>query len=388
MCIFNPSVHTSELQIIEIRAKYPSIAAAIGSPLQVNGVGMPKLCADLSTMMQILWLLPSNPRTTAFRLKCADDMVRQMRGDPTLVAELERNRAILEATDAMHFNEVSVPQIACETKVTTLTAYEERQIQYDARKRYYDLEEIRLAQRERELVIAEANNDRDEKEHGLRLVVLRQEHDQKLDLNRESHVDALIASHTRSMQDRMAFLAANNLLCDYKRLAIADDILNYDPRKYISAPSDCRALSAPNELPAPVSLKPMQIGEIMRFELGMSADVIREYGAGAGTRVSKLFKDQFGKGTKMLKARRIVDGQELLVNAYARSEMAWIKDAIVAYLREKEEETKAETQKAERAHKATIPPTDSTDQVPDDSNKAIKKKRISRAASVSKKKRL
>jgi hypothetical protein len=56
--------------------------------------------------MQIMWLLPANKRTSAFRLKCADDMCRQLSGDPTLVVEMERNRKALIATEGIHFHEV------------------------------------------------------------------------------------------------------------------------------------------------------------------------------------------------------------------------------------------------------------------------------------------
>jgi hypothetical protein len=100
------SPHAAEQQLIDIRERHPEIALAIGLPIRVNGAGHAKLCADLSTMMQILWLLPANERTSAFRLKCADDVCRQLSGDPTLVVEMERNRKALIATEGIHFHEV------------------------------------------------------------------------------------------------------------------------------------------------------------------------------------------------------------------------------------------------------------------------------------------
>jgi len=101
-----------------MKSNYPDIGEALGPPIQVNGVGNYKLCADLSTMLRILWLLPTNPRTAAFRLKCAEDILRQMKGDPSLVAELQRNRALLQETNGVHFCERSVTASALNASVT------------------------------------------------------------------------------------------------------------------------------------------------------------------------------------------------------------------------------------------------------------------------------
>ena len=103
------TVHAAELQIAAIKAKYPDIAEAIGAPMCINGVNNPKLCAGIELMLQLIWMLPSNPLTTAFRLKCAEDIARQLRGDTSLVHEIEHNHTLLEQTGTLRF--LVVPSI-------------------------------------------------------------------------------------------------------------------------------------------------------------------------------------------------------------------------------------------------------------------------------------
>ena len=100
---FGLSTSAAEQQITTIRAKYPGLAEAVGSPMYVNGMNHAKLCADLETMLQFVWLLPSSPLTVAFRRKCATDIARQLRGDISLVEQIESNHATLEQTGGLHF---------------------------------------------------------------------------------------------------------------------------------------------------------------------------------------------------------------------------------------------------------------------------------------------
>ena len=97
--LFGFSLNAALFQIATIKAANPEITAAIGDPIRVNGVGHAKLCADLDTLLQILWWLPRNARTTAFREQCAQDIVRQMKGDSSMIAQLEHNRANLKHTE-------------------------------------------------------------------------------------------------------------------------------------------------------------------------------------------------------------------------------------------------------------------------------------------------
>jgi hypothetical protein len=100
--LFGFSETSTDNLLVEYRHRYPDIFESIGAAIQVNGVGNLKLCADLKTMLRILWLLPTNARTAAFRLKCAEDILRQMRGDVSLVAELRRNHEVLQSTGGLH----------------------------------------------------------------------------------------------------------------------------------------------------------------------------------------------------------------------------------------------------------------------------------------------
>ena len=108
---FGLSTSAAEQQITTIRAKYPGLAEAVGSPMYVNGMNHAKLCADLETMLQFVWLLPSSPLTVAFRRKCATDIARQLRGDISLVEQIESNHATLEQTGGLHFRAEPVPRL-------------------------------------------------------------------------------------------------------------------------------------------------------------------------------------------------------------------------------------------------------------------------------------
>jgi hypothetical protein len=104
---FGFSEKAADMQIIRIKEASAQLAIAIGAPMRVNGSGQPKLCADLATIIQMIWMMPRNKQVDDYRMKCARDIVRMMKGDITLVDEIERNNAIYEATGVLHVRESS-----------------------------------------------------------------------------------------------------------------------------------------------------------------------------------------------------------------------------------------------------------------------------------------
>ena len=77
---------------------------------KLNGKGMKKYCTNLETMLVILWKLPYKDAMRAFASKCAKDLVRQMKGDPSLIDEINRNHENLQATGTLRFQEAPAPE--------------------------------------------------------------------------------------------------------------------------------------------------------------------------------------------------------------------------------------------------------------------------------------
>jgi hypothetical protein len=107
--IFEFSEAAAEKILVRLKTTHPELVAAIGDPMKINGFGKSKFCADLKTTMLILWMLPPNERVVAFRSKCVDDIMRQMKGDLSLIGEIENNHAVLEDTGGLHFHESVAP---------------------------------------------------------------------------------------------------------------------------------------------------------------------------------------------------------------------------------------------------------------------------------------
>jgi hypothetical protein len=99
--LFEFSGSAADKHIFRIRNAHPELAAAIGDPIKINGVGTPTLCAGFETMLQIMAMLPSNDTVVEFRSKCTEDLIRQMKGDLTLIDEIKHNNAVLEETDVI-----------------------------------------------------------------------------------------------------------------------------------------------------------------------------------------------------------------------------------------------------------------------------------------------
>ena len=305
ICLLGFTANAAELQIIDIRAKHPTIAAAIGEAIQVNGVGKARLCADLPTMLEILWLLPSNARTSAFRVKCAKDIARQMRGDPTLVADLERNRAILESTGGIHVHETPAIEASEPRSPRTMGVFVERHTMEMAERR----------------VTLELNRTR-------------------AAVELETNILKLDACHIENLVARAALLDSMGTLCDRAKSAIRDSVENYNPRKHVrEACTEQEAICVVDHAPALPG--PFQISEIMEFQLDFPADVVRRYTSGAGTAVAKEFMVHYPGGV-CLSAARVIDGCRRTVNAYDARELWWIKPVITEYVAKKQQEAAAQ----------------------------------------------
>ena len=314
--MFGVSEDTARHQWDTITVSHPHLTERVGVPIQVNGVGMPKLCADLPTMLEILWLLPTNPRTAAFRVKCAQDVCRQMQGDPTLVAELEHNRAILEVTGAMHFQETPAIKSPEPRSPRTMGVFVERHTM--------EMAERRVAlEHNRTRAAAELEHNR------IRAAV-----------ELETNILKLDACHIENLVARAALLDSMGTLCDRAKSAIRDSVENYNPRKHVrEACTEQEAICVVDHAPALPG--PFQISEIMEFQLDFPADVVRRYTSGAGTAVAKEFMVHYPGGV-CLSAARVIDGCRRTVNAYDARELWWIKPVITEYVAKKQQEAAAQ----------------------------------------------
>ena len=307
--MFGVSEDTARHQWDTITVSHPHLTERVGVPIQVNGVGMPKLCADLPTMLEILWLLPTNPRTAAFRVKCAQDVCRQMQGDPTLVAELEHNRAILEVTGAMHFQETPAIKSPEPRSPRTMGVFVERHTM--------EMAERRVAlEHNRTRAAAELEHNR------IRAAV-----------ELETNILKLDACHIENLVARAALLDSMGTLCDRAKSAIRDSVENYNPRKHMrEAFIEQEAICAPTVAAAQ---GPLQTSEIMEFHMSLPADVVRKYASGAGTAIAEEFRVRYPAGV-FLSASRFIDGCRRTVKAYDAGDLEWIKPVITEYIARKQ----------------------------------------------------
>ena len=128
------SPEQTEERVTHIMKHCPEIARAVGKAIQVNKVGKSRYCADLKTMLMIAWMLPVNPSVLSFYNKCGDDLVRQMKGDPTLVAQMMKNRQTLLATGGLHFyaDQRSIVAGGCPATAASLDAEESEEVDDDS----------------------------------------------------------------------------------------------------------------------------------------------------------------------------------------------------------------------------------------------------------------
>jgi hypothetical protein len=334
--LFGFSRTAAERRIAHIKETYEDIALSVGAPIRVNGKGQRQLCSDLQTMLQILWMLPSNPRTIAFRVKCANDICRQMHGDPTLVAELERNRKVTLDTEGLHFHEVQENTSIKEAAVPSLPSYEQ---EIAIQRHQMEMEERRAQIEDRRAQIEERRAQIDERRAQTMMAI-------------ERDVHSLLAIQAQSVKDRIEILESMDLIDDRCRIALMDSVSNYDPRRYLtmcnSTQSSMARLScaAPevlgpqhaNDGPPQVNNTPMQVSEILEFELRIPADVIRDVSKGAGKRIAQMFRDKYGDDAEFLTAQRLIDGRVREVKAYAPADIGWIKEALLEYIQEQSEQ--------------------------------------------------
>jgi hypothetical protein len=78
--------------------------------IRLGGRGQKRSCVTLETLTLILVRLPYKGPARAFADKCARDLVRQMKGDPTLIDEIIRNREGLERDGTLRFRQVPMAE--------------------------------------------------------------------------------------------------------------------------------------------------------------------------------------------------------------------------------------------------------------------------------------
>ena len=159
--LFGFSHHAAELAVNAIKARDSEIAEMIGNPMKINGVGKAKLCADLRATMIVLQQLPLTERVRVYRRKCADDLVRQMQGDLTLVDQIAHNHSVFHHTGGIHYYENSMGNVTAHHQNSAFPDIECEERRLALEERRSALEERRSAREERKaaLVLAEKKFD-------------------------------------------------------------------------------------------------------------------------------------------------------------------------------------------------------------------------------------
>ena len=336
--VFGFSDHAAELLIINIKDSNPEIALAIGDAIKVNGTGNRRLCASLETMLEILWMLPRNPKTMAFRSKCATDIVRQMKGDLAMIDELERNHRTLQDTGGLHFHEQGAGQVAWnEMHANTTTSgamgappmsAEVTRVTQDAH-----LDRMRLENDDRGAAIEARRAELEDRR------VAREE-------RRERAVQELTVGHLDVLRQRREFLESMGMFGDCEAITVSDSIANYKPMSFgfTSATSGLLAVAdttGPVEEPAPgaavatgqVDNIPLQVSEIMELEMNIATDAVAKHSGTIGKLVAKEFRDRNGgDGAVFLQAIRKIHGCKRKVHAYSRANLVWIKELVDDYM--------------------------------------------------------
>tara|TARA_B100001094_G_C17980737_1_gene695111 strand:+ start:30 stop:818 length:789 start_codon:yes stop_codon:yes gene_type:complete len=247
-------------------------------------------------------------------MKCANDIVRQMKGDASLLIELEHNRQTLEQTGGLHFNET--PAVAAladpsDTKRKQMVLKKE-EIEFDA---WVKKEEVEL-----NLWVKKQEAEAD-------LWIKKQE--MEFNFCFENTVQKLNEGHLKQTKDRMEFLMSMGMACDRNKIAGVDRLNNYEARRYL-----CKqpALEASGEAERESTNEPMQVSEIMEFTLKLPADEVRRYANGAGGAVAKAFREQFGDNFEFAQATRLIDGCRRTVNAYKPEHLALAAKVIHKYI--------------------------------------------------------
>jgi hypothetical protein len=345
--VFGFSDHAAELLIINIKDSNPEIALAIGDAIKVNGTGNRRLCASLETMLEILWMLPRNPKTMAFRSKCATDIVRQMKGDLAMIDELERNHRTLQDTGGLHFHEQGSGQVAwSEMHANTTTSgamgappmsAEVARVTEEAH-----LDRMRLENEDRRAVIETRRVELEARRAELEdRRVAREE-------RRERAVQELTVGHFDVLRQRREFLESMGMFGDCEAITVSDSIANYKPMSFGFAGATSGLLAVadttgPVEEPAPgaaavvgagqVDNSPLQVSEIMELEMNIATDAVAKHSGTIGKLVAKEFRDRNGgDGAVFLEAIRKIHGCKRKVHAYSRANLVWIKELVDDYM--------------------------------------------------------
>ena len=160
--MFKFSETAADKHIVHIKKAHPELAAAMG-PMKIDGHGKAKVCTDLSTMLQIIGMLPSNDAVIKFRSKCSEDLVRQMKGDLTLIKQIEHNHAVLEETGGLHFYKSQGPHprsSAIDAALPNRESEAQREAHNDDAIETAEMIQFRLDERKRRLSLDESQEAR------------------------------------------------------------------------------------------------------------------------------------------------------------------------------------------------------------------------------------
>jgi hypothetical protein len=332
--IFEFSETAADKHIVHIKKAHPELAAAMGDPMKIDGFGKAKVCTDLSTMLQIIGMLPSNDAVIKFRSKCSEDLVRQMKGDLTLIKQIEHNHAVLEETGGLHFYESQGPQprsSAIDAALPNRESEAQREAHNDDAIETAEMIQFRLDERKRRLSLDESQEARiavefDDRhqmsvttaEHKLEIhqVTVAQQLEfhkatvahqmemwryeeaeaehrmaenkqrmtmdaaakkQQMSFDFETGIAGAMNDYTSAIVERKEALTALGVDSDRARLVLADAMLSYSPRKYCfsAAHADQQPgtmVAVVDDAQVDISAGYMEIVEILQRELCLPPD--------------------------------------------------------------------------------------------------------------------
>jgi hypothetical protein len=294
-----------------IYKKDPTLVEQVGEMMKINGRGNPCKCADSKLMIEILWAIPDNDTTRAYRRQCADIIDRYQRGDPTLVGEIARNNAAAAANGG-------VPEFKAVPVVPTVDLETDAQM---------NLAERKMALRERERIfdfdVAHPSNTLEK-------------------MNRDithARASALKAS-LESFQMARDFLESINML-DSRQLVDIGVAINVQvrqagiatgterlplPRAVTDAPGETEILPRVRQTPREVTTSKIE-AQLMKPELGWSTRFITEHECAIGVAVSKAFKAKHIKAPEK-HTQYDKSNETRLVNHYTTDDRELFKDAM------------------------------------------------------------
>jgi len=219
---------------INVHKQDPSLLQQVGKPIQVNGKGNAKHCANASTMTEILMLIPNNKHTKAYRRRCCDIIAQYMQncasaaaGRPIADAQPRVPDITEEVRGVKRPYEVSTDELQIEERRLELEA---RRVEIEGRKCEIIIKQSQ-AQNEFEMKQTEIDAKRVENESK------RVENEDrradieakrlKIDTDRKCQPETVRSNHTACLRDEMELLGTTCELTAAHKSNYTSDIENF-----------------------------------------------------------------------------------------------------------------------------------------------------------------